>query len=146
MGTAMDTATALTGERLQWLQAQPPGQPVELDGEVVCLAVRADGAELSVCLIDNPSPAQLENAMRYGFRSATMFDAGLGLSADGKVLVLSRWLPKVSNWAQAAKPLQALLEQVGAWRADFAPQPVVADKMANRNEQRLRSLFKGARS
>jgi hypothetical protein len=84
--------------------------------------------------------------MSNGFRSATMFDAGLGLTADGKVLVLNQWLPRVSSWPEAAQSLENLLNQLGEWRADLTPETSVTEKVTARTEQRLRSLFKGATS
>ena len=136
----------MNGELKQWLQEQPLEEPVEIDGEVIYLTVRDDGAELGAYLLENHSLPQLENAMRNGFRSATMFDAGLGLTADGKVLVLNQWLPRVSSWPEAAQSLENLLNQLGEWRADLTPETSVTEKVTARTEQRLRSLFKGATS
>lgn len=135
----------MNSEIKDWLRKQPLEQPVEIDGEFVYLTVRGEGAELGAYLLRDHSLPQLENALRNGFRSATVFDAGLGLTPNGKDLVLNRWLPRVSSWHEAADSIENLLMQVGEWRADMAPEePPVADKGTARTEQRLRSLFKGA--
>jgi hypothetical protein len=132
-------------EVMQWLREQPLDEPVEIDGESVYLRVHSAGAELGAHLVRAFSPAQLQDALRQGFQSALAFDAGLGCSDDGTILVLNQWLPHVRNWADAAEALEKLLDQVSMWRAGLFPtKPQQMDKLANRNEQRLRSLFTGA--
>jgi hypothetical protein len=133
---------------VQWLQDLPIEEPVEIGGELIYLTVRDEGAELGAYLIDNHSHAQLENALRNGFHSAGSFDAGLGLTADGKVLVLNQWLPKVGTWEDAAKSLEKLLNQLGTWREDMGGKTATAkiDTTTARTEQRLRSLLNVPRS
>ncbi len=130
----------------QWLQAQPLDEPVEIDGEFIYLAPQQDGAELGAVLTHGYAPAQLQDALRLGFQSALQFDAGLGRSADGRDLVLTQWLPQVGGWLDAAEPLEQLLNQLGMWRAALGPRQAAAlPGAAQRSEQRLRTLFSGAR-
>jgi hypothetical protein len=128
----------------RWLEAQPLDEPVEVDGESVYLKVLADGAELGACLVRDYAQDQLHDAMKLGFRSATEFDAGLGVSEDGSSLMLTQWLPHATGWLDAAAALENLLNQLGMWRA--ALDPVKEQQWgtgSNRNEQRLRKLFMG---
>ena len=130
----------------EWLQKQPLDEPLEIDGERFYLNVHQGGAELGAYLIDEFVPEQLQDALRLGFRSAIHFDAGLGVSADGSSLVLTQWLPEVSNWSEAAQPLENLLNQLSMWRAALAPErPQPANSAGNRDEQRLRMLFAGVK-
>jgi hypothetical protein len=130
----------------QWLQAQPLDEPVEIDGESVYLKVRQNGAELGAYLIYSYTQTQLQDALKHGFNSATRFDAGLGKTPDGNDLVLNQWLPNVTGWSEAAGPLENLLNQLSMWRAALVPPKVIQmDSLPNRNEQRLRMLFLGAK-
>lgn len=130
----------------QWLRTQPLDEPVEIDGESVYLKVHADGAELGAYLISSYTQAQLQDALRQGFLSATRFDAGLGQSSDGNSLVLTQWLPQVSTWFDAAEPLENLLNQLSMWRAALnPPKAKLPENVAFRNEQRLRMLFAGVK-
>jgi hypothetical protein len=132
---------------MQWLQALPFGEDVEIDDEIVRLDVRPDGAVLCARLLSSYSHVQLQDALQCGFESALSWQAGLGLSADGNALVLDRWLPGVRDWTGAADALEELLEQLAEWREMMAP--VVQEKKlhsvrdADRNEERLRRLFAG---
>jgi hypothetical protein len=130
----------------QWLRSQPLDVPVEIDGESVYLKVRNDGAELGVVLIQSYTRAQLHEALRQGFNSATQFEASLGRTPDGNHLVLNQWLPNVSGWTDAGPALESLLNQLSMWRAALAPTKVIEmDKVTSRNEQRLRMLYSGAK-
>lgn len=131
-----------------WLQAQPLGARVAIDGESVWLRPGEDGAELAACLWRDPSGEQVQAALRQGFASARDFDAGLALADDGRGLVLSCWLPSCRGWSDAATALEQLLDQLAAWRAALAPvssQPRLATGGAARHEQRMRTLLAGAR-
>jgi hypothetical protein len=131
---------------LQWLKSQPLDEPVEIDGESVYLKVREDGAELGAFLVHSYTPAQLQDALKQGFNSATRYDAGLGRTADGSSLVLNLWLSDCAGWAGAAEALENLLNQLSEWRAVFVPPKVIQmDSQSTRNEQRLRMLFTGAK-
>jgi hypothetical protein len=131
---------------LQWLKSQPLDEPVEIDGESVYLKVREDGAELGAFLVHSYTPAQLQDALKQGFNSATRYDAGLGRTADGSSLVLNLWLSDCTGWAGAAEALENLLNQLSEWRAVFVPPKVLQmDSQTTRNEQRLRMLFTGAK-
>lgn len=137
----------MDGETRDWLAEQPLGQPINIGTEYVYLTVRDDGAELGAYLIQNYAQIHLETAMRNAFYSATWFNAGLGRTADGKTLVLNLWLPHVSGWQEAVEPLENLLNQLRLWRAELMPSTEKRpDKVADRTEQRLRSLLTGAKS
>ncbi|MFC7516075.1 hypothetical protein ACFQUU_13755 [Herbaspirillum sp. GCM10030257] len=130
----------------QWLQEQPLDEPVEIDGESVYLKVGPSGAELGAYLIQSYTQVQLHEALKLGFKSALRFDAGLGQTPDGSALVLTQWLPQVSGWSEAAEPLENILNQLSMWRAALTPEkPRPASQIADRNEQRLRMLFAGAK-
>lgn len=129
----------------QWLREQPFDEPVEIDGESVYLRVQSNGAELGAILTRSFSRLQLQDALKQGFQSALDFDAGLGCSDDGTILVLNQWLPHVQDWVGAAEALEKILNQASMWREALSPgRPQQMDKMGNRNEQRLRMLFTGA--
>jgi hypothetical protein len=130
----------------QWLQEQPLDEPVEIDGETVYLNVHADGAELGANLLTSYTQAQLQDALKQGFQSATRFDAGLGCTPDGNDLVLTQWLPDVSSWSEAADALENLLNQLSMWRAALAlAQTKQIEIKDNRDEKRMRSLLAGAK-
>ncbi|SFL98115.1 hypothetical protein [Rugamonas rubra] len=131
-------------EIAQWLREQPLDEPVEIDGEFVYLAPRQDGAELGAILVHAYSPAQLQEALRLGFQSALHFDAGLGHTADGRNLVLTRWLPRVDGWIDAAAQLEQLLDQLAMWRAALGPRQAALPGAEQRSEQRLRQMLSGA--
>lgn len=137
----------MDGDIRQWLETQTLGERVEVGGEFVYLTVRDGGAELGAYLFDGGyGLPQLENALRNGFRSAALFDAALGMGADGAALVLNQWLPDVTDWTGAAMPLEKLLNQLSMWREDLASSVATqADKTTFRTEQRLRRLFDGAK-
>lgn len=138
----------LDDELEQWLREQPLDEPVELDGEIVYLEVRPAGAVLGAHLTPFFTRVQLQDAMKQGFHCAVMFEsgAGLGQSADGNALVLSRWLPDARDWTDAAEALEDLLNQLATWRERLAPKEPARIRSASRidqNEQRLRMLFAG---
>lgn len=133
-------------EILQWLQDLPLNQPVDINGQSVYLKVFDDGAELGAILIRSHTMADCIAALQMGFSSAIQYDAGLSESADGKALLLTRWLPHAKTWLDAQGPLDNLLSQVATWRAALAPStPVKSINAQRNNEQRLRTLFAGAR-
>lgn len=130
----------------EWLQAQPLGELVEVDGESVYLQPYGGGTELGAVLIHSCTPGQIRDALQQGFASAMHYGAGLALSADGEKLLLTQWLPYVSGWAQAADSLEALLNQLEAWRAELVPpRPEQLPEMSVRTEARLRGMLSGAR-
>ena len=134
-------------ELVQWLAKQKLDEPVDIGGESVYLKRYADGAELGAYLIRDHSQEQLIRAMQQGFSNALEFDAGLALAPDGSSLMLTQWLPNVSGWLEAAKPLEDFLNQLVNWRTSIVSPQVarVTNKtITNRNEQRLRMLFAGA--
>ena len=130
----------------EWLQTLPLDEPIDVDGESVCLKLHALGAELSVCLFRNYTGVQLAEALRTGFQSALEFDAGLAVSMDDQALLLAQWLPAVSTWAEAAEALENILNQASMWRAALTqPQPgVEQDDLSKRGEERIRKLFSGS--
>ncbi|MFS2008004.1 hypothetical protein ACEN9F_30795 [Duganella sp. CT11-25] len=131
----------------RWLQAQPLGARVAIDGESVWLQPGEGGAELAACLWHDPSREQVLAAMRYGFASAQEFYAGLSLADDGRGLVLSCWLPSCRGWSDAAPALEQLLDQLAVWRAALAPpseRQRPGGGSAARHEQRMRNLLTGA--
>jgi hypothetical protein len=134
-------------ELAQWLAAQPLDTDVDIDGESVYLRLRPGGAELGAHLWREGSQLQLQEALQQGFSSACEFDAGLGLSPDGRGVVLSQWLAQARGWADAVDALEALLRQVARWRAELAPprRELGAPRAAERQEQRMRSLLAGGR-
>ena len=134
---------------LEWLRVQPFDAPVMIDGETVRLKKYAAGAELIAYLIQGATQQQVTRAMEQGFANALEFDAGLGLAPDSNNLILTQWLPHVSTWTEAARPLEHLLNQLTSWRAALAPPEaarVTTKTITNRNEQRLRTMFAGENS
>lgn len=129
------------------LARQPVNEPVIVDGETAYLRIGNGGAELGVHLINNYSAVQIEDAMKKGFQSALEFEAGLACSADGTILVLSRWLPDVGNWTAAVPFLESLLNQLSAWRAMMAApaERRIENTVSGRTEQRLRALLAGGK-
>ena len=95
--------------------------------------------ELGALLVHDFSEAQLQDALRHGFDMAITFDAGFGLSVEGRSLCLSQWLPGVRSWIEAAEPLEKLLNQAEMLRTSFDP---VRDPMQDRIEQRMRRMWK----
>lgn len=134
---------------LEWLRVQPFDAPVIIDGETVLLKRHAAGAELIAYLVQGATQQQVMRAMEQGFANALEFDAGLGLAPDGNSLLLTQWLPHVSTWTEAARPLEHLLNQLTNWRTALAPPETVrvtTKTITNRNEQRLRMMFAGENS
>lgn len=130
----------------QWLHTLPLGETVAIDGIEVWLKVSAEGAELGAYLLHAYSEPELQTAVSLGFQAALEFDAGFGLSPDGKSLCLLQWLPAVSGWTQAAQPLEDILDQVGMLRESMGAQRYPApDPAQDRLEQRLRKKFEGER-
>jgi hypothetical protein len=130
---------------VSWLQGLPLGVPADVAGESVYLHLHDDGAELGAFLIRDYTPMQLEIALKRSFQSILRFDAGLGVSADGRSVVLSCMLPGVSSWVEAADALENLLTQISMMRAAMGPTKPVekTNKGIDRTEQRLRMLLKG---
>ncbi|HYD61650.1 MAG TPA: hypothetical protein VEC35_14890 [Noviherbaspirillum sp.] len=133
------------GDLERWLDSLPLDEAVEIDGETVFLKIHAAGAELGVCLLRTCTQTQIQDALRMGFASAITHDAGLGLSADGKDLLLTQWLPQAKRWTQAAKALENLLNQTATWRAALAPRAAESVGVADRHERRLRTLLAGGK-
>ena len=139
----------------RWLASLSTGAPLRIGAETLSLEARpADGgALLSAALYPDHSPAQLERALRLGFDSALHFCAGLGLSANGRDLLLCRWLPQVDHWLAAAPAIEELLNQLADWRATLAETEAEAAARAShavhaipahrRLEQRLRMALPG---
>ena len=130
----------------RWLDSQPLDEPIDINGELVYLRVQGEGAELGLYLSRDYTPAQLEAALKKGFNSALNYSAGLGVSTDDHALVLTQWLPGVTRWIEAADPLEQLLNQAELWRRSVKSvqiKPVSLE--GNRNEQRLRMAFAGAK-
>lgn len=125
-----------------WLEAQPLNAEILLDDERIYLKRYPSGAELGAYLIESYTPVQLRTALLQGFSNALSGGAGLARSADGDSLLLTHWLPGVNSWPQAADALEALLNQLVAWRAALASpavKPITA--AVGRNEHRLRMLL-----
>ena len=120
----------------QWLLGLPLDETFGIDGELVFLKVNGQGAELGLILTPAATGEQIADALHSGFQSALDFDAGLALSPDGGDLLLTRWLPGIETWADAAEALEELLNQAGMWRAAMAaPDSRPADP-GRRYEQR----------
>lgn len=131
----------------QWLQGLPLNKPTDIDGDTVFLNVYGNGAELGAYLLRDYTQAQLQAALQLGFASALTHDAGLARTLDGKALMLTQWLPHVRRWPQAAKPLEALLNQLAEWRAVLAPQATAwPPSGVDRRELRLRAMLTGENS
>lgn len=123
-----------------WLQTLPVGTPVAIDGVEIWLKTFPVGAELGAYLLHDFSEAELQDALRQGFRVAIEFDAGFGLSMDGRSLCLSQWLPGVGRWIEAAEALEKLLNQMEMLRNSIDP---VRNPMQERIEQRMRKMLEG---
>lgn len=131
----------------QWLQGLPLNKPIDIDGDTVFLNIHGNGAELGAYLLRDYTQAQLQAALQMGFASALAHEAGLARTLDGKALVLTQWLPQVRWWPQAAKPLEALLNQLAEWRAVLAPSaPAWPPSGVDRRELHLRTLLTGENS
>lgn len=128
----------------EWLQGLPIDEPVEIDGESVYLKTSADGAELGVVYFDEVTGEQINDALRRGFQMAMEFDAGWALSADGSKLLLTQWLPGVSQWTEVPDALELLLNQVAAMRAAEGAPKDVMEKYSSRDERRIRSKLFGS--
>jgi len=130
----------------EWLSELPLDEVVEVDSESVYLNTQPGGAELGVYLAQDYTGMQLDTALKLGFSSAVHHRAGLGLSSDGRTLVLNRWLPQAGNWNDASAALEELLNQAADMRAAMSPQKPNAapTERANRTEERLRRLLAGA--
>ncbi len=146
-------------EQLQhWLAGSPVDTILDLYEEQVFLNLARDGAELGLVLMPQGGADQLAEVMGLGFSSALQFEAGLSCSADGKQVLLTRWLPGVRNWIAAGAALQALLEQGAAWRHMLNQQGPSAAKPAapgqsvhglrdaQRQQQRLLGLLQEKKS
>lgn len=125
----------------EWLQALPLEVPIDIDGELVCLKVHPEGAELSVLLFQKYTGAQLAEAFRTGFQSALSYDAGLGVTVDDQALLLVQWLPDTSTWADASDALENILNQASMWRAALTQPAAEPDDPSRRGEDRIRKLF-----
>ncbi len=123
-----------------WLRTLPVGTPVAIDGVEIWLKTFPVGAELGIYLMHDFSEAQLQDALRQGFRLAVEFDAGFGLSADGRSLCLSQWLPGVTSWMEAGDALEKLLNQMEMLRTSIEPG---RNPMQERIEQRMRKMLEG---
>jgi len=134
----------LISELDEWLQSLPLGEPVDIDGESVYLKPDGDGAELGVEFLEEASEEQIQDALQKGFQMAMEFDAGWALAPDGGKLLLAQWLPRVTDWTEAADALELLLNQVAMLRAmEAEPREEVTETMS-RDERRIRSkLFGG---
>ena len=128
-----------------WLQSLPVGTPVAIDGVEVWLKTFPVGAELGAYLLHGFSEAELQDALRHGFRGAVEFDAGFGLSADGGSLCVTQWLPGVDSWIEAAESLEKLLNQVEMLRESIDParNALSRNPLQERVEQRMRKMLEG---
>lgn len=116
----------------------PIDQWVDIDGTIVRLDLKADGAVLSAEL---PVAFTNEATTRYvelGFSNALEFDAGLALDPQGQRLLLTQWLGGVTNWSDAENALELLLNQVDVCRTGYPPSASVAVKVAPRESPRQR--------
>lgn len=127
----------------QWLQALPLNQTIDIDGESVYLKVQPKGAELGILLLRNYTGIQLAEALRTGFQSALEFDAGLGVNVEEQMLVLTRWLPDLGAWPDAAEALESILNQTSMWRAALTPVEADQDDIIKRSEERIRHSLSG---
>lgn len=123
-----------------WLLTLPLGEPVAIDGVEIWLKTFPAGAELGAWLLQDFTEPELQDSLRKGFHAAIEFDAGFGLSVDGRSLCLSQWLPGVHDWIGAAEALERLLNQVELLRGDMAP---VRSPAQERIEQRMRKMLEG---
>jgi hypothetical protein len=105
----------------EWLRSQPLTKPVSVGGETVYLNVGDNGAELVCVFLPSFDKDQLEAALKTGFESALEFEAGWSIESEEGALLLSRWLPSVTDWVHAAHALENLLDQVGALRSMMTP-------------------------
>jgi hypothetical protein len=134
----------MTDDVESFLHSLPLGKPVTVEGEPVFLRVGENGTELGVILFTAPTDAQLIDVSRIGFQSALEYDAGLGIWAEEDAVVLSRWLPSVTSWPEAAEPLEELLEQAALWRSALAPSaPKATSPELSANERRIRAMIAG---
>lgn len=119
-------------------------------GEQVILRPGPAGAKLGIVLCPATAHDTVRAALRLGFSSAVVFDAGLATSADGRHVLLSRWLPGVTAWPAAQEPLARLLDQCAAWRAwlqkpgpGAPPADPPFDQAGARQRARLLGLLHG---
>lgn len=123
------------------LDELPINQKVELDGIAVQLEVMPSGAILSAELNDHFKLVSVTHYLQLGFSSALEFDAGLAFDSERQRLVLSQWLPGVSNWFGAADALESLLNQVDVCRSAQKERlrSAMKEPARQRAEQRLRA-------
>lgn len=127
-----------------WLEKLPVGKPVTVEGEPVFLRVGENGTELGVILFTAPTDAQLIDVSRIGFQSAMQYSAGLGIWEEEDAVVLSRWLPHVTSWPEAAEPLEELLDQAALWRSALDRNtPKANTPELSANERRIRAMIAG---
>lgn len=149
-------------ELRDWLAAKPLNTLCEVCSERVYLNSSRTGAELGAILANAEqfTPAQLQPMLEQSYSNALMFDAGLAISANGRDLLLTQWLPGVTSWVAAGPALEQLLNQLEVCRAalpDFssassnstAAKPAVKPasvQAGDRAQQRLRMLFAESKS
>lgn len=116
-------------------------QAVDIDGTTVQLRVISGGAILSAELNDQFKLVSMTQYLQLGFANALEFEAGLAFDSARQKLVLSHWLPGISNWASAAAALELLLNQVDVCRsAQREPsRSVIKEPARQRAELRLRA-------
>jgi len=128
------------------LSVLPLNAVVDFGDDRVYLNVHGTGAELGVHLTDGTSHQEMQAVLQNGFLSALEFDAGVAYMPDGTGLALTRWLPEVRSWSAAYTALEALLNQLDAWREWLAPpKPAPASRLDDRYEKKMRSLLLGGR-
>lgn len=135
----------LISELDEWLGSLPIDEPVNIDGETVYLKLDGDGAELGVEFLEGASEEQIRSALQRGFQMAMEFDAGWAMPPGGGTLLLTQWLPGVTDWTEAADALELLLNQVAALRAaetETVNRVEAVDGMS-REERRIRSKLLG---
>lgn len=129
----------------EWLQGLPLDEPVFIDGESVYLRVEDGGAELGAVFLDSVTGEQILEALRQGFQLAMEYEAGWALSTDGGKLLLTQWIPGVSDWTEVPDELEKLLNQVAALRlAEDVGTKFKTEDMPNRDERRIRSKLLGS--
>ncbi|MCH8621988.1 hypothetical protein [Undibacterium sp. TS12] len=122
-----------------WLDELATDELVRIDGYSVYLRLYPDGAELGLHLQDDVNLAQISQAMQAGFSHALDHAAGLALTEDGNILLLSQWLPAVSGWLQASAALESLLDLAAQWRAGMHQNQAVPQPRVLAKEQRMRA-------
>lgn len=136
----------MKGEIQELLSGLPLNTVVDFGDDRIYLNVYGNGAELGVRLTENTSYEEMRAILQNGFASAMEFDAGVTYMPDGTGLALTRWLPEVRSWISAYTALEALLNQLDAWREWLAPpKPSPAFQLDDRYEKKMRSLVLGRR-